>query len=224
MRMSIRFMFAATAAVSVFWAQAFREPAISKLKSSAAESQPAATSGLVEFKRLVNSTNFRSYGFQSVEEAASATLGQPAVAFLVRLDQLRDYQASTDATRLLTGADKVFYPVMAGNQVRSSIVVIKGSAGWKATSFGGPQFIQRLMQARESVTPGTPTMEIEVLALSAFFLGELRAGRSGAGDSLYLTPLASQPELNLKVGVADQASRIFAQLAPIARAHNGLPR
>jgi hypothetical protein len=211
-------MISAAAAATVLMAQT-QEAMIAKLRTSAAESQAAATSGLAEFKRLVNSKNFQSYGFRSTEDAATATLGQPAVAFLVRLDQLRDYQTSVDATRLLSGGDKVLYPVLTGGQVRSSIIVDKGSGAWTAVSFGGPQLITRLQQARDKVSPqGSPTMAVEILSLGAYFLGEMR------GTQLFLTPLADQPELNLKAGATDQASRIFGQLVPAARAYNGLPR
>jgi len=222
MRVSTRLIVTAAMGTSVFMAQSVQEVTISKLKTSAADSQPAAASGLAEFKLLVNSTNFSSYGFQSAAEIATATLGQPVVAFLVRLDRLRNYQPSVDATSLLSGGDKVLYPVLVRDQVRSSITVDKGSGSWKAVSFGGAQLIQRLVRARDKVSPpGTPTMDVEVLALSAFFLGELSVAR---GNTLFLTPLADQPQLNLKAGATDQAARIFTQLVPMARAYNGLPR
>jgi hypothetical protein len=218
MQVPIRFMTAAVAAASILMAQT-RENVLSKLRGSTAESQTAAASGLAEFKRLVNSTNFQSYGFQSPDEATSATLGQPAVAFLVRLDQLRQYQQSVDPVSLLSGGDKVLYPVLARGQVRSSIIIDKGSGGWKAVSFGGSQLIQRLARARDKVSgPGTPTVEVEILALSAYFLGEFRSG------VLFLTPLANQPELNLTEGATAQAAQVLARLVPAARAYNGQPR
>jgi hypothetical protein len=218
MRMSLRLTIISVAMVTSLMAQT-QESVITKLRTSVTESQAAAASGLAEFKRLVNSKNFQSYGFQSEKEAASASLGQPVVAFLVRLDQLREYQPSGDATRLLTGGDKVLYPVVADGRVRSSIIIDKGSGSWKAASFGGPQLIQRLTQARDRVSPqGAQTIAVEFLALNAYFLGEFR------GSDLFLTPLADQPEFNLKAGTTEQASRVFSQLVPAARAYNGLPR
>ncbi len=221
---SIRFLMTAAATASVFTAQVTQQTdvVLSKLKTSTAESRPAANSGLAEFKLLVNDRNFASYGFQSAEEIASATVGQPLVVFMVRLDLLRQYQPGTDPKALLSGGDKVLYPVLVGNQVRSSIIVDRGSGGWKAVAFGGPQLMRRLAQARDKAPARTPTMEVEILALSAHFLGELRSTRNG--ERLYLTPSADQPDVGLRAGRTDEASRIFAQLVPIARAYNGLPR
>ena len=217
MRISITSLVSATAAASVLMAQT-PDTVNTKLRASAAESQAAATSGLAEFKRLVSGKNFQSYGFASADEAASATLGQPVVVFLVRLDQLRDYQPTTDASRLLSGGDKVLYPVLAGGQVRSSVVVDKGSNGWKAGAFGGAQLIQRLSQARARISPAATPIAVDIPALGAYVLGELRGGQ------VFLTPLADHPELNLKAGATEQAAQVFTQLAPVARTHNGLPR
>jgi hypothetical protein len=207
-----------TATTVILMAQT-QETILSKLRTSVAESQAAATAGLAAFKTLAKTGNIQSYGFQQGDDIASAALGQASVEFLVRLDQLREYQPGKDAVSLLSGGDKVVYPVTIGGQVRSSIVVDKGASGWKAVAFGGPQLIQRLSEARGKVSAqAAATMLVNVGALGAYFLGEIR------GAQLFLSSLADQPELNLKAGATDEAPKVFAALAPIARSFNGLPR
>ena len=71
----------------------------SKLRSIQSESREAATQGLDVLRGLVTDQNFRKYGFESAAETANATLGDPLVAFLVRLDSLRQYQGGRRSVR-----------------------------------------------------------------------------------------------------------------------------
>jgi hypothetical protein len=219
MQRLIRLTAAMTATTTVILMAQTKETILSKLRISIAESQPAGAAGLAEFKRLAKIGNIQSYGFQQADDISSAALGQAAVEFLVRLDQLRDYQPNKDAASLMSGGDKVVYPVTINGQVRSSIVVDKGASGWKAVAFGGPQLIRRFSEARSKVSAqDTATILVNVASLGVYFLGEVRGGQ------LMLSALADQPDLNLKAGSTEVASKIFAALAPIARSHNGLPR
>jgi hypothetical protein len=187
------------------------------------DSQSVATQALSVFPKLVTEQNYKGMGFESADEARSAALGDPAVYFLVRLDELRDYQPGSDPTRLLHSADRVLYPVLARQQVRSSVTLEKGKEGWKATSFGAPGFSKLVTRLRteSSASSGASVSSyfvVAVPALKVYFLGQMPNNR------LTLTPLTDDASLGLKAGGAAPADQVFAQLVPAAKAHNGLPR
>src|ERR1700693_4266961 len=78
-------------------------------------------SGLHTLARLAKPETYRSLGFDSVGQAASATVGQPFHVYYVRLKELQAYQRSASADTLLHDANSVVYPVLADGKLHSSI-------------------------------------------------------------------------------------------------------
>lgn len=197
-----------------------RERAASEPEASM-ELMKAAQQGLSTLAKMVNEQNYRAMGFASANEARAASLGDPVQVFVVRLDSLRQYDASTDPMRLLTPANRMLFPVVVGNDTRSSIALEKDEGGWRAVRFGGAVLSQRLFDARSAPggsADGSTTMSISVPALNAEFRGVAQ------GDSLILTSLVDDPSLDLKVGLTLPAGVMFARLVPAAQAHDGQPR
>lgn len=186
------------------------------------DAQTAATRGLDSLRKLVTADNARDLGFDSSPEAASAALGDPIRVQMVRLDALRQYEASADPGRLLTEANRVIYPVAVKDQVKSSIIVEGSGNQWKATSFGGPHLVRQMARYRTDVTtrlkPAADSVSVvHVAALNLYFLGYRVDGR------LMLTPLETHRNYQLEAGSSLPAEQVFAALAPIARSYNGLP-
>jgi hypothetical protein len=186
------------------------------------DAQTAATRALETLRKLVTADNARDMGFAEPGEAASATLGNPVRVQMVRLDALRQYQAGADPASLLTEANRIIYPVMVRDQVKSSVIVEGSGSEWKPSSFGGPHLVGQLARYRTDVT-GRPNVAadsltvVHVAALNLYFLGYRMDGR------LMLTPLENHPDYKLEAGSSLPADQVFAVLAPIARNYNGLP-
>jgi hypothetical protein len=194
------------------------EALLLKVKSTIAASRPAALTALDEFKQLAKG-NPEKYGFRSADELARATVGDdPIVSFLVPVGRLRNYARNASPFTLLTGGDKVIYPVVSSSQLRSSMIIDKFQEGWKAAAFGGTELIQRITQQKSRLSKDAVTILVEVAAPPNFLLGELR------GTQLFLIPLIDEPDLRLKAGLSEPAAQIFSQLVPAARTYNGLPR
>jgi hypothetical protein len=162
-------------------------------------------------------------GFDSLSEVRSAVLGDPLVAFYVRLDHLRVYQQGGDPYSLLSGGDKVIYPVLVGQEVRASIVLDKDARGWTPVSYGGPnsaKLLHRIMAqlGPRAAAPGAHYFVVNVLALGLHFLGMSQQGK------LLLIPLLDDSQGRWKAGVALAADRILGLLVGDAKAYNGLPR
>ena len=187
-----------------------------------ADAQTAATRALETLRKLVTADNARDMGFAEPGEAASATLGTPVRVQMVRLDALRQYQAGSDPASLLTEANRIIYPVMVRDQVKSSVIVEGSGSEWKASSFGGPHLVGQIARYRTDVTgrlnvAADSLTVVHVAALNLYFLGYRVDGR------LMLTPLENHPESKLEAGSSMPADQVFVVLAPIARNYNGLP-
>lgn len=182
--------------------------------------EKAATTALQTFQGLVTRDNFRQMGFDKPEDARVARLDRPLRQFLVPLDRLRNYAPGGDPAGLLTGGESLFYPVLVGSEVRSSIVLEGGPGGWRVSSFGGPRFAKFVAAARGTGAAGAGAGEfvVRVPALNLFFLGHR------SGSDLLLAPLVEDARLpSLKSGAPVSAKQVFEKLVPLARAHNDLP-
>ena len=127
---------------------------LGSIDSVMTQSREPAVRALDSFRKLVNEQNYRAMGFDSVSEVRSATLGQPLVEFHVRLDKLREYRPGGNPVSLLDGGDKVIYPVLVGQLVRSSIVLAKDSSGWATASYGGPNATKLLYRTKAAAGGG----------------------------------------------------------------------
>lgn len=180
----------------------------------------AATTALQTFQGLVTRDNSRQMGFDKPEDVRAARLDRPLRQFLVPLDRLRNYAVGSDPAGLLTGGESLFYPILVGSEVRSSIVLETGPSGWKASSFGAPRFARLVAAARGKGAASTVAGEfvVRIPALNLFFLGHR------SGSDLFLVPLLEDARLpSLRTGAPVPAKQIFEQLVPVARAHNDLP-
>jgi len=180
-----------------------------------ADAQSAATQSLAVFRRLVNNQNYRDLGFESPDEVANATLGEPLPILFVRLDQLRGYHEGTDVNSLLGQSNEVNFPVMANNQVRSSVVVEQVNGKWRTGTLGNGALARHIAAVRRDRTGAAGAGQqalVHVGALGLHFFGE-----RGTDNKWRLTPLVSNPELNLAAGQALPAEEVFTRLAVAAK-------
>lgn len=185
------------------------------------ESRAAATAGLDTLRALARS-NFSAVGFTSATEATGATLGEPFVVFLVRLDALRAVTATTDPGSLLTGGDQVIYPVLLGGAARSSVALARKGAAWQPVTYGGAAATAAYVRVRAAAAASAKLPEsayfiVRVSALHLAFLGVR------SGTTLLLTPMADDLRGRWKAGASIPASDVFRQLVDDAKAANGLP-
>jgi hypothetical protein len=187
------------------------------------DSATAAAQAIATLRQLVTPENYQELGFESVDEAAAAQLGQPLHVLLVRLDQLREYNPQSDPSALLTDGQQDYYPVEAREQTRASIIVEQVKEGWRAASFGNAGLAKHLDTVQRGVAAKNAGKSVEmalveVPALGIYFLGHRRGQREWQ-----LTPLADQPRLKFKAGATLPAREALAALVPAAKSYNGLP-
>jgi hypothetical protein len=190
-------------------------------KPSAGAPQPASDTGqaasnaLATLRKLVTEQNFKSMGFNSLDEVKSAQLSDPLPMSNFGLDRLKNYQAGQDANTLLSPSTETIYPVTLGGEVRSSVTLVKKDSGYAVASFGNAEVVKSLTRYRNANTPGAFVVRIPTLGI--YMLG------SRVGNRLMLTPIVEDTRLPFRPGVAVPADDVLKALAPLAQAYNGLP-
>jgi len=199
--------------------------AVGQVRAAQPVGQPdsvAGRAGIAVFTRLITKDNYRDMGFTSESEIRSATLGAQLPEYLIRLDELRGFQAGQDPGALLHASGRVTWLVLVGGQVRSSLTLSLGDRGWEPVAYGSPQHARILDSVYTQLVArpgggGTQYVEVRVPALNTAFIGHRQGGQ------LFLTPILSDQRFNFESGVTLPASQALLQMVSAARQHNGLP-
>lgn len=188
--------------------------------AAARESRAAASAGLDTLRALAREHS-ATLGF-GAGEAAGAVLGEPLVEFYVRLDSLRAFTSTTNPASLLSGGDKVMYPVVAGGKTRSSIEVDHARGGWRPVAYGSQGLARNIVEQRERVAAADKKALADYFLVRVPSLGLVFLGVN-SGGSLNLTPLLDDPAGRWKAGATMPAATAFGALVADARASKGLP-
>lgn len=194
-------------------------PSTDELRNLQSQTQTAAMSALQTLRQLVDTENARELGFETPVQLQEASIGQPMLDFLIRLDELRSYHRGQDPAKLLHRTEQVVYPITFQGQTRSSITLLRKANQWRTVSFGGSQLAKARSQVREAVVVQVPggaaeTFQVRIPALNAVFVGHRVNG------PLMLTPVITMPDLGLQAGRTMQAREVLELVQPIAQQIN----
>jgi hypothetical protein len=196
-----------------------REQLAEHLRAMLRESRAPAEKALKQLQSLATKDNFKSLGFDSLEEVPQAELSHALPVLFVRLDELRDYEKG-DAYKLLHPIPKVLYGVTVKGAPRSGLEVQKRDDKWEASAVGiaGParQFIQALKKQAEN-DRATHFFLVKIPALNDSYV----AYQTDQG--VKLIQVRRQAEENAKVE-ARPAAEVLAELVKIAKEHDGTLR
>lgn len=162
--------------------------------------EQAAQNGLDSFKQTVNETNFRALGFDSVDEAEKATLGEPAKLFTVPNNKLADYKKSTTNIRgLIQDTHRLVYPVMVNGEGKTLITISQEPQGWRLATIGDQRVAGNLARIRKDKIasagsgPGSSPdnyYDVRIQAFAADFLATSRQTEGPGSEDVLLTPLS----------------------------------
>jgi hypothetical protein len=197
-----------------------KEQLAEHLRAMVKESRAPAEQALKQLRELATKENFKSLGFDSLEELPSAELGSPMPVLMVRLDELRDYKPKGDPYKLLHPIPKVVYGVNVKGEPRCGLEVRKQDGKWEASALGiaGPArlYVQALKK-QAGKDKATVFFLIKVLALNETYVGY----QTDSGVKLVL--VRHQAEEKGKVE-ARPAAEVFAELVKLAKEHDGTLR
>jgi hypothetical protein len=179
----------------------------------AQQPQEAATNAIGVLQKLVNEQNYKSLGFQSLDEVKQAQLGQPLPVFNLGLDKLKSYQAGQDPNSLLTPSAEAIYPVTVGGSVRTGVTIVHKEQGYEPSSFGNADIVKRLASYRQS----PDQFVVRIPAFNMYFVGRRVETR------VVLVPIVSDPRLKVREGEATPLEVVVDQIRPYVNAYNGLP-
>lgn len=180
----------------------------------------SAREALSTFAQLVTPRNALEMGFEKPDDVRSATVGAPLPEFQIRLDDLKGYAAGTNPGRLLHESGLFLFPVLVGEQVRSSLTIQHERGAFKAVAFGAPGFMRQTSRAVGGIGDAAERSEaflVRIPALNVFFVGYSDGGK------LLFASVLDDPRFDLKSGEPLPAEKVLERLAPAAREHKGLP-
>jgi hypothetical protein len=168
---------------------------------------------------LAQQRNYQQMGFESAAEVRSATLGVSWDEYMVRLSDLKAYQAAQDPNALLITTARRTFPILVGGRTRSSLTL---GADGRPVGFGSPSYVRMLDSLRSQVAQRdggavVDYFEVRVSALNTTFLGSRRNGQ------LFLTPLKTDSQYGFEAGRTLPANDALRAMVPAAQAHNGEP-
>lgn len=184
------------------------------------ESRAPAENALKQLRELATKDNYKSLGFDSLDERPSAELGVAMPVLIVRLDELREFKPGGDAYKLLHPIPKVVYGVNVKGDPRCGLEVRKRDGKWEASALGiaGPaRLYARALKKQAEKDKATVFFLIKVLALNETYLGYQTA------SGVKLVPVRRQAEEKATVE-ARPAAEVFAELVKVAKEHDGTLR
>jgi hypothetical protein len=175
---------------------------------------------LKQLHKLATKENFKSMGFDSLEEVKTAELGKSLPVLIVRLDELRNYKEKGDAYKLLHPLPKVIYGVTVKGEPRCGVEVQKRDGKWEVSALGiaGParQFVDALKKHAEK-DKATMFFLVKVLALNETYLGYQTP------EGVKLVHVRRQATAKDKIE-ARPAADVLAELVKEAKDHDGKNR
>jgi hypothetical protein len=197
-----------------------REQLAEHVRTMVKESRAPAEKGLKQLRDLATKENFKSLGFDSLDEVPSAELGESLPVLLVRLDELRDYKEKGDAYKLLHPIPKVVYGVKVKGEPRCGLEVQKRDGEWEVSALGiaGParQYVQALKKQAEK-DQARVFFIVKVPALNLTYLGYQ------TDQGVKLVEVRQQAEEKAKIE-ARPAADVLAELVKLAKEHDGTLR
>ncbi len=169
----------------------------------AAHSTPeeAAKAGLGQFQAILNvHPNPVALGVAK-ERASEVRLGAPLEVYMVYLSDVQKFDGSNP---IIHDTGSKFYPLIAGNDVVSSLYVGgKDETHWAATSFGNPA-------GAKAITAVKGDFLVKVPALNVTFVA------SRTKDFISVTPIADDARFSFRTGQSISLTDALAAMKPYA--------
>jgi hypothetical protein len=154
-------------------------------------------------KDVVHEENCADFGFENLEEAKKARVGEPLIVKFIPLQALKGHQSGNDIATLLVDAGKLWFPVMVGEEGRAKLEAIEKDGEWLAGEFG------RLIS--HQIFPPFKVMLLNIPSLMATFV------YVEGSQEKFLVPCMVQPKrFNLQNGVVYQPNEVLTSLKQLA--------
>jgi hypothetical protein len=190
----------------------------STLRPASPQPEQAAALALNLLQDLVDEHNYKQLGFDSPAQLKQAMLGQPLDIYIVGLDKLRQWggEEGSDALVLQSKSEETVYPVLVGEQVKSTVSIFRQTAGYRPATFGNAEIARTLTRYRQ----GEADFIVRVPALGMYFIGRK------AGDQVVLTPVRVDSRLpDFPPGRPVPSVQLLKQLGLLAKRPDAeLPR
>jgi len=190
--------------------------ALSQQSSQQNAADQVAQQSLPLLQKLATEQTYKALGFESPAEARQAQLGPSIQLFMVRLDQLREYEPNADPNKLLVNTNEIIFPITFRGQVRTGMYLREFDGKWHVATFGRATITRLLAkgieeQAHVTKTPPASFFAVNIPALNLYFIARR------FDSTLQLTPVLSDSRFTFQLGHALPGREIFSAIVPYAR-------
>jgi len=171
-------------------------------------------------KNVLTKENIGKFGFGSLDETKTARVGGPLPVRIIELKELKAYKSGASVNTLPADVDSTWFPVLAGNEVRAELRILR--IGGKLTSgdFGRTIEAQRLAAVREKMPEILQSKQIsEPNAVTILEVPELKAILLfvEAAQGEFLIPAMALPQrYELNNGEVYPADKVLSRLREFA--------
>jgi hypothetical protein len=162
--------------------------------------QTAADDALDTLKKMVDESNYQSFGFENAAEVKQAVLGEPAQLFVIQNDKLAKYKPGSNVQPLLEDVHRMIYPVIVNGHGRTLVTIVQNGQEWTLAKYGDQNVAENLARIRNDKIakagsgPGSSPsnyydIRIQTLQIDFLATNQQRRGPSGNNEIL-LTPLS----------------------------------
>ncbi len=184
-------------------------------------SEAKAIAILAEFSRIPpkggGTILLKGLGFETADQVSAAKLGQPLKHYYVPPGSLKSFDATGDANSLIVDSSRDIYPVIYGNDVKSSVIVSRATEPPRIVGFGRAGLTRLMDAARssDSQSAGAPKSAYFAVELPDLFIWLL--GHRDSRGRLMLTVLLPDTRLpELRVFQSVDARDLFVKLKPFS--------
>lgn len=154
------------------------------------EADTEAARGLSILRQLITPENYKSYGLNSMSEITQLELGSGVDVFYVFNNDLKEFRATTDLSKVIKPSQTRIYPVTVNGEGRLLITVRQREGKWRTAKFGRPDVAANLAKraAIERFMKLDLSSDYE-LEIPAMHLNFVATGKPGVTNSILLLPL-----------------------------------
>jgi len=163
------------------------------------ELHSAATLSLKGYvDNYLNKENVQRFGFSSIEEAKSSTMGDPMQLLMIGLTDIQKYEKGSNPKAILTDVSTWWFPVINGNTVKTKLEMIEKDGKFLSGELGGVKSVTTVMNSRQDLLTRlkerdlTPSKQVGIIKIPALMIMLTIAQ---VGDALYVVPVTGSPEL-----------------------------
>lgn len=170
---------------------------------------------------VITKENYTTFGFKNFDEISSSRLSDPYKVYFVRLDNLQDFETNQDPSSIITGTNKLWFPVEINQSTRLKMEVIVRDGDFIAGEFGASRTSQIIGESANQLQEGIRSRNLtgikEIGLLQVPSLNVMMFYIQKEDESYFVPIIVDSMELGLNSGEFYTGNEVFAKLSEYSK-------